>query len=51
MSFFAFILLVGTVILLSGLTIWTASESIGWALVPALSAVALVLTVLIRRRQ
>ena len=51
MPLYAFILLVAVVLTLSGLTVWVATESIGWALIPALSAVALVLAVLIRRRQ
>ncbi|WP_165351894.1 hypothetical protein [Salipiger sp. IMCC34102] len=46
-----FIALIAVVLLLSALTIWMASASVGLALLPALSTVALVLSVLIRRQQ
>lgn len=49
MPFRFFLLLVVVVLILSGLTVWMASTAGGWALLPAMAAVALVLSVLIRR--
>lgn len=43
-----FALLIAVVIALSALTVWIANFSVGWALMPALATVGLVLTVLTR---
>ncbi|MBS1302834.1 hypothetical protein [Loktanella sp. SALINAS62] len=43
-----FALLIAVVIALSVLTVWIANFSVGWALMPALATVGLVLTVLTR---
>lgn len=44
-----FAILIAVVIALAGLTVWIANFSMGWALLPAMSTVALILTVLTRR--
>ena len=46
-----FIALIAAVLTLSALTIWAATASVGWALLSAMSAVALVLSALIRLRR